>query len=58
MSTIGFDIEVGLTDEDLEIRDTVRKFSQEVLRPAGVELDRLANPADVIAPDSVLWRVF
>ena len=58
MSTIGFDIEIGLNDEDLEIRDTVRKFSQEVLRPAGVELDRLANPADVIAPDSVLWRVF
>jgi alkylation response protein AidB-like acyl-CoA dehydrogenase len=58
MSTIGFDIEVGLTDEDLAIRDTVRKFSQEVLRPAGVELDRLADAADVIAPDSVLWRVF
>jgi alkylation response protein AidB-like acyl-CoA dehydrogenase len=58
MSTIGFDIEIGLTDEDLAIRDTVRKFSQEVLRPAGAELDRLADPADVIAPDSVLWRVF
>jgi alkylation response protein AidB-like acyl-CoA dehydrogenase len=58
MSTIGFDIEIGLTDEDQVIRDTVRKFSQEVLRPAGVELDRLADPADVIAPDSVLWRVF
>jgi alkylation response protein AidB-like acyl-CoA dehydrogenase len=54
----GFDIELGLTDEDREIRDTVHKFAQEVLRPAGRELDRLVDPAQVIAPDSVLWDVF
>ncbi len=27
------------------------------MRPAGIQLDQLADPADVIAPDSVLWDV-
>jgi alkylation response protein AidB-like acyl-CoA dehydrogenase len=52
------DIEVGLTEQEREIRDTARKFADEVLRPAGIELDRLADPADVIAKGSVLWDVF
>ena len=52
------DIELGLSDEDCAIRDMAHKFAEEVVRPAGVELDRLADPADVIAPDSVLWKVF
>jgi alkylation response protein AidB-like acyl-CoA dehydrogenase len=52
------DIEVGLTDEEREIRDVTHKFAAEVLRPAGAELDRLADPADVIAPDSIIWKVF
>jgi alkylation response protein AidB-like acyl-CoA dehydrogenase len=52
------DIEVNLTDEARAIRDTAHKFAEEVMRPAGVELDKLADPADVIAPDSVLWKVF
>ncbi|MBW2384614.1 MAG: acyl-CoA/acyl-ACP dehydrogenase [Deltaproteobacteria bacterium] len=53
-----FDIDVGLTDEEREVRDLSHKFAEEVLRPAGVELDRLQDPADVIASDSVLWKVF
>lgn len=52
------DIEVGLSELELEVRDTVHKFAEDVLRPAGRQLDRLADPADVVAPDSVLWRVF
>lgn len=51
------DIETGLSDEDRAIRDVTHKFAEEVLRPAGVELDRMVDPADVIAPDSVLWEV-
>ncbi len=51
------DIEVGLSDEQRAVRDTVRKFADEVLRPAGIELDRLA-PEQVIAKGSVLWKVF
>lgn len=52
------DIEVGLTDEEREIRDLSHKFAEEVVRPAGIVLDRLHDPAEVIARDSVLWNVF
>ena len=51
------DLEVNLTDQEREIRDTVRKFAQEVMRPAGTALDRLSDPAEVIAPESILWGV-
>jgi alkylation response protein AidB-like acyl-CoA dehydrogenase len=52
------DIEVDLSDEAQSIRDTVHKFAEEVMRPAGVSLDKLQDPADVVAEDSVLWEVF
>jgi alkylation response protein AidB-like acyl-CoA dehydrogenase len=52
------DIDVGLCDEERAIRDVTHKFAEEIIRPAGAELDRLADPADVIARDSVLWEVF
>ena len=52
------DIEIGLSDEDIAVRDTAHKFAEEVLRPAGAELDRMPDPSDVIAPESVLWDVF
>jgi alkylation response protein AidB-like acyl-CoA dehydrogenase len=52
------DIEIGLSDEEIAVRDTSHKLAEEVLRPAGRELDRLADPAAAVAPDSVLWRVF
>jgi alkylation response protein AidB-like acyl-CoA dehydrogenase len=37
--------------------DVITKFSMEVMRPAGIELDRMASPKDVIASGSVLWEV-
>jgi len=43
------DIEVGLTDQERDIRDAAHKFAAEVMRPIGRELDKLADPADVIA---------
>ena len=46
-----------LSPEGQVIFDTAHRFARDVMRPAGVELDRLADPADVIAPDSVLWEV-
>lgn len=52
------DLEVTLTDQEREIRDTARRFALEVMRPAGAQLDRLADPALVIEPKSVLWDVF
>ena len=52
------DLEIGLSEEDAAVRDMAHQFAAEVLRPAGMELDRLEDPAQVIAPDSVLWEVF
>ena len=52
------DLEVELSDEEQAARDTVHKFAEEIMRPAGVELDALADPQDVIAADSILWEVF
>ncbi len=52
------DIETGLSEEDRRIRDVCHRFAEEVLRPAGRALDRLSDPAQVIAPNSILWDVF
>jgi len=51
------DIECGVTDLEREVVATVHEFARDVMRPAGVVLDKLADPSDVIAPDSVLWDV-
>jgi acyl-CoA dehydrogenase len=52
------DLEVTLTDQERAVRDAVHKFAEEVMRPAGIQLDRLPDPTAVIAPQSVLWEVF
>lgn len=52
------DLDIELSDEERKVRDTVHKFAAEVLRPAGIALDRLPDPEDVIAPQSILWDVF
>jgi acyl-CoA dehydrogenase len=52
------DIEIGLSDEDRAIRETVHRFAAEVLRPVGRQLDRMVDPAEVIAKDSPLWDLF
>ena len=52
------EIDLQLNDEQKAMRDMVRKFGAEVIRPVGVELDKLGDPADVIAKDSKLWDVF
>src|SRR3972149_11494915 len=52
MALLSYD--TGLSDQDVEIRDTIHRFAAEVLRPIGQALDKLDDPADVIAPDSPL----
>ena len=49
------DLDYHLTSEQSAMRDMVRKFGTEVIRPGGIELDAKGDPADVIAEDSVLW---
>ena len=38
------DLEIGLSDEDIAVRDTAHKFTEEVLRPAGAELGGTLGP--------------
>ncbi len=49
--------DASLSAEGQEIFDTAHRFARDVMRPAGVELDQMADPAAVIAPESVLWDV-
>jgi acyl-CoA dehydrogenase len=52
------DYEVELSEEERAVRETVHRFAEEVMRPAGAALDAMAGPQDVIAEGSVLWEVF
>ncbi len=52
------DLNIDLTKEHVALWDSTKKFMREVWRPAGIELDRMANPEDVYAEGSVLWDVF
>jgi len=51
------DLDINLSDEEVAVRDMVKRFAGEVVRPAGIRLDRLADPQDVIAAESELWDV-
>ncbi len=52
------DIQAGLADEDRAVQSTAHRFAAEILRPVGRELDRMPDPASVIAPESPLWDAF
>jgi len=52
------DIEVGLSEEAQSVREAAHCFAEEVMRPAAAALDKLQDPADVIAEQSPLWEVF
>lgn len=53
-----FELDTTLSKELKAIHKEVASFSRKVMRPAGIELDKLQDPADVIAEGSVLWDVF
>ncbi len=44
--------------EEQEILALVHNFAETVMRPVGIELDKLSDPSDVIKADSPLWHVF
>lgn len=52
------DIDINVGSETKAMLKEVEKFSMEVMRPAGIALDKLANPQEVIAEESALWDVF
>lgn len=51
------DLDFQLTEEQRALRETVRRFGAEVMRPIGQKLDKMADPQEVIAPTSPLWEV-
>ncbi len=52
------DLAVDLSEAEIALKEATHKFAAEVTRPASLELDKLANPEDVIADGSLLWDVF
>ena len=51
------DIDIHKNKESKAMLKEVDKFTREVMRPAGIELDKLSDPADVIEENSLLWEV-
>jgi alkylation response protein AidB-like acyl-CoA dehydrogenase len=51
------ELDINLTEEEVAVKDLVERFGREVVRPAGIRLDKLHDPADVISQDSELWDV-
>ena len=49
-------LDANLNEEEMAIVEGIRRFAKEVLRPAGVKLDRV-TPEEMVAPDSLLWQV-
>lgn len=39
------------------LKQEIHEFSGEIVRPAAARLDRVADPQEVVAPDSPLWTV-
>ena len=52
------ELNVDLTEEHIALRDAARKFLEGVWRPASIALDKLSDPQEVIAHNSILWDVF
>jgi alkylation response protein AidB-like acyl-CoA dehydrogenase len=52
------DLNPALTPTQQSLKEEMHRFAAEVARPASMELDKLANPEDVIKEGSVFWEVF
>jgi alkylation response protein AidB-like acyl-CoA dehydrogenase len=53
----GLDLEVTLNPEQKAMIETAGKFALQVMRPAGIELDKLDSKS-IIEKNSVLWSVY
>ena len=52
------DLNPDLTSTQLSLKEEFHRFAANVVRPASVQLDKLADPEDVIRKGSALWDVF
>ena len=50
--------EFGLGAESMAVVEAVHRFARDEMRPVGQQLDKLADPAEVIAAGSPLWKLF
>jgi alkylation response protein AidB-like acyl-CoA dehydrogenase len=51
------ELSLDLPKEHQSMKEAAHRFAKEVMRPASIALDRMANPGDVIAPGSPLREV-
>jgi hypothetical protein len=56
MSTY-LDLNPELTPTQAALKEETHRFAKEVMRPASIALDKLADPEDVIRDGSVYWDV-
>lgn len=49
------DIDLDLTEEDIELKSAAQRFAREVMRPIAKKLDEM-TPEQVIAKDSPFWE--
>ncbi len=49
-------LEEPLSEMEQVVQDTAHRFAEEVLRPVGVQMDRL-SAEEAVSPDSPLWGV-
>ena len=47
----------NITEEQKAMQTAAKKFFMDVWRPASIELDKLSDPAEVIAKKSIFWDV-
>jgi acyl-CoA dehydrogenase len=50
-----YDLNIGLSKEDLSLKRETNKFAREVMRPVSIELDQM-TPEEAIAPNSPFWH--
>ena len=50
------ELDLHLTAEQVALKEAVHQFAAKVLRPTSAALDRVADPSDVVAERSPLWR--
>ncbi|RJP69577.1 MAG: acyl-CoA dehydrogenase [Candidatus Abyssobacteria bacterium SURF_17] len=51
-------IGLNISEEHRAAAETAHRFAMEVMRPAGITLDKMSDPRDVISRDSILWKVY
>jgi acyl-CoA dehydrogenase len=53
-----FEFDTNVSKKTRAMQQSGREFGMEIVRPAGIELDKVRDPADAIAEHSCLWDVF